>query len=350
MKINLWKGLIILLLVLSFAKCKKDSTSNTITYTLTTDSLTMGSSYANDVYYNLESGSKTTVSRTNWDIAFNTDIYSATIITNGGAGVKLYTYKGDTAAWNNMDITSISTVMYNSDTTWSLGAFQRHTTTGLDYGWGVYNTSSHDIVGDSLFIVQLQDSSYRKLWIKRKASLRNTYIFQYANLDGSGLKVDSVNCASYTNKNFIYYSIANSSLVDREPISSSWDFVATKYISNVAYGNTTIPYVVTGILTNNMTYIINPSTNTTADSGVFAAKLSNVNVSTTDYSTAKFSNNISTIGWDWKSFNSQTYTYTVTDSLVYFVKNRNSKVYKIVFTGFAGSGTGIIKFEKTLLN
>ena len=69
------------------------------------DTLTMGSMYANDVYYGLATGNAYEASRSNWDIAFKTDIYSAAIRTNTTMGVELYTWpKGDATAWSTYSV------------------------------------------------------------------------------------------------------------------------------------------------------------------------------------------------------------------------------------------------------
>jgi hypothetical protein len=329
--------------VLSSDASIRDSCEVFVNGTLTGNSgseiITMGSGYANDIYYSMANGVVSTVPRSNWDIAFETGTWTSTIIINSGAGIKLYTYPdGDISSWNSVNINSIVNwkEMYNSDTTWNFGAFERNALGHPDYGWGIYNSVTHDVVGDSLFMIQLADQSYKKLWIKKKASVDNVYIFQFANIDGSGLVLDTVDCKPYTSKNFIYYSFNTKEAVDREPDTNNWDFVVTKYIEMIPDGNGgTVPYPVTGILTN---------------TGVRSATLNNVPVSTTDYSSAIFVTSISEIGSDWKSFDMGTYQYTVIDDRVYFIRDKDNSVFRMVFTGFEGSSTGVIKFDKTKLN
>lgn len=313
--------------------------NGTLTGTAGNETVTMGSGYAYDVYYSMTNGVVATVPRNNWDIAFLTGSWTSTIIINSGAGVKLFTYpNGNISSWNAMNINDIATwdEMINSDTTWSYGAFERNSLGHPDYGWGIYNSITHDVVGDSLFVIQLADKSYKKLWIKKKASTANKYIFQFANIDGTGELTDTVDCAPYTAKNFIYYSFTTKDVVDREPASASWDLVITKYIEMISDDNgNKVPYPVTGVLTN---------------TGVKSATLDNVPLTTTDYSNAVFVRSISEIGSDWKSFSMSTFQYTVLNNRVYFVKDRNSSVFRLVFTGFAGSSTGVITFSKAKLN
>ncbi len=64
------------------------------------DTLVMGANYANDVYYHLSTGDAVQASRADWDIAFKTNAFSASIRTNTTMGVELYTYpKADETAW-----------------------------------------------------------------------------------------------------------------------------------------------------------------------------------------------------------------------------------------------------------
>ena len=75
--------------------------------------------------------------------------------------------------------------MYNDPNDWENGAFSRNAKGGLDFGWGVYNTTNHHITGDSLFVIQLRDGSLRKLWIQVKMAAEDIYYFRYAKIDGS---------------------------------------------------------------------------------------------------------------------------------------------------------------------
>ena len=94
----------------------------------TNDSVAMGPGYANEVYYSFTTGSVAEVPRSGWDIAFHTELWSATILINEGVGVQLWNYpKGDTNAWAIIDTTGLTTwkAYYNNHATWDDGAFTR---------------------------------------------------------------------------------------------------------------------------------------------------------------------------------------------------------------------------------
>lgn len=52
------------------------------------------------------------------------------------------------------------------------------------------------------------------------------------------------------------------------------------------------------------------------------------------------------IGWDWKNYDYQNHVYEMRDSLAYFIQTNSGVTYKIVFTDYGGSATGIITFYK----
>lgn len=304
------------------------------------DTVTMGPGYANDVFYSMQTGVVKTEPRNNWDIAFYTTRWSAGIQLNEGAGAELYTYPlGDTSAWNSVDISGIANwkKMYNSDTIWENGAFNRNTLGHPDYGWGVYNMISHDVVGDSIFVIKLTNGSLKKLWIQRKRSIQNTWHFKFANIDGSGETSVSVDATPFqTDRLFIYYSLVNNAMVDREPALNSWDLQWSRYIATV-YDNTGVPspYMVVGVASN---------------LGVGVAKHHPVAPDFEDWTTKPFSGNRTAIGHDWKNFNMNLFQWQLTDSLAYFIKDRNGNVHKLRFTHFSGTGTGRTGLTKKVLS
>jgi len=174
--------------------------------------VTMNSGYTNQIFYSMENGETANINNEDWDIAFSTDAFSSTIRINDGKGVELYTYPlGDTSDWNLINssiISSLNAPLFNSETDWSIGAFDLNTIGGgLDYGWGVYSMVSHDIVGDSLFILKTISGEWKKIWMEKKDA--GEYFFRYANLDGSNLVSTSVAASNYGSKNFVYYSLDN---------------------------------------------------------------------------------------------------------------------------------------------
>jgi len=300
------------------------------------ETVSMGTGYSNENYYSLSSGDEVSVVRDNWDIAFASNglgSSSSTIRVNGSIGTELYLFSNDTADWATLDTTGFQwSQLINSETDWSTGAFQNQTpASGLDLGWGTYNTITHIVSGDRIFLLKLANGVYKKLIIDQLTG--GQFTFHYADLDGSNLVETSVSKSNYDGKNFGYYSLQNNASLDREPLADSWDLLFTKYVVDLGGGYL---YGVTGVLAN---------------AGIEVAQANNVNnVLTESWQGHTFEDNIGTIGWDWKSFNMTTFAYEMEDSLVYFIEDETGNIYKVIFEGFGGSATGDFIFTKELVN
>ncbi|MDP3463335.1 MAG: T9SS type A sorting domain-containing protein [Bacteroidales bacterium] len=303
------------------------------------DTITMGSGYANDVFYSFENGVVKIEARNNWDIAFYTSRWSAGIIANDGMGVSIYTYPlNDTNGWNSVDVSGIDswTPLFNSDTIWEDGAFNRNSLGHPDYGWGVYNTINHDVVGDSLYIVKMADGSFRKLWIQRKNSVANTFEFKFANIDGSNEVSQQLNATPYENKLFVYYNLMIAQVVDREPAKDSWDILFSRYMAIVydIEGNPSY-YPVVGILNN-------PATG--------ANRFHPVADDFEDWTAAPMENHKTPIGHNWKTFDMNSFSWLIQEDLAYFVQTQQGNVYKFVPDYFSGTGTGKTGFVKKVVS
>ena len=292
-------------------------------------SISLLPSYTNQSFYSLENGEVANLNNTDWDLAFSTATMSSSIRINAGIGTELYTYPlGDTTDWNNFNSSNLSNWLpiYNSDTNWFVGAFDKNSTSMFDMGWGMYSMITHHVTGDSLYAIKTVGGDWKKLWIQKLAN--DEYTFKYANLDGTNEINTSVSKFNYSDKNFIYYSLDQNSVLDREPNSIDWDITFTKYITPVQG----MPYGVTGVMSND---------------GVQVAQVDNLPDpnSYTDYSQHLMSTEINTIGYDWKSFDMSTFSYSVEPYRCYFVKDLQDKVWRIIFTSFEGSSTGNIEFN-----
>ena len=293
------------------------------------DSISYGPGYTQQVYYSFANGEVKSSDNTSWDLAFGTGGFDTDIRINDGFGVELYLYpNGDTADWNTVDTTGMQnwTPRYNSDTSWQVTAFAAANISHPDYGWGVYNSTTHEVVGDSIYIIKLTDGSYKKLKMNSMAP-SGTFTFSYADVDGSNEIIGSFNKQMYNTKKHVYYALTNDSVMDLEPVKDSWDIVFTKYQQPQPQGGF---YKVTGIL---------------AAGGRSVAEARGVDLTTVGWYGQDYTTNIGTIGSDWKSFNMGTFSYDIVDSLTYFLADTNDIVWQLTFTKFEGSSTG-----KTVFN
>jgi len=302
------------------------------------DTLTMGNGYENDLFYSMNDGLVSSVEREGWDIAFYSAGFSAGIIINDGAGVKLYTYpNGDTSNWNTVDSTGMTNwePMANSPEYWENGAFNRNALGHPDYGWGIYNSITHNVVGDSVFVIEIPGLGFKKLWIVEKVSIENVYHLRFANLDGSEEAEVEIDIKPFASKIFAYYSFAKNEVIDREP-SASWDILFTKYY-DITYDNqgNAVEYLVTGATLN-----LNCKAN----------KFYPVAENYDDWSAKVFDSLKNSIGYNWKTFNMNEFQWVVEDSTAFFVKNEAGDVFKLVFDFWEGTATGVFALNKEIIS
>lgn len=301
------------------------------------DTVSVGASYANHKFYSLKNDEQGTQSKDNWDIAFEiNDITSSVLANTQKANFAVYRAPYSIANYGTIDTAGINTwpVLHNSDATWSVGAFNRGAISSnpMDLGWGIYDMNTHYVMGDSCFVVKLSATSYKKL--KIVSLISGIYSFEYANINGSSSQTVTINKSSYTGKNFAYFDMTGNTALDREPVSANWDLMFGRYIAFVPSGpNSVSPYPVAGVLANKGVKVMQvdndptPATTTAAN-----LQLSN------------FSSNISTIGHDWKAVVGM--GWAITNDTLYFVADKKGDIWKMRFTGFGGSGNGNYIFSK----
>lgn len=300
---------------------------------VTIDTVSLGAGYANQKWYSLQEDEQGSAPKNNWDLAFDASGFGSSIHINSVTGTMLWTYPvADTAGWATLDTTGIGAwpAMYNSETSWSIGALDKGMvqSNSFDLGWGEYNPTNHIVTGDSLFVIKLSTGAYKKLWIEMLAG--GIYNFKYADIDGNNLQSVSFPKSAYSGKNFGYYSLQTNTALDREPVpATDWDLLFTQYTTFLP-----TPYTVAGVLSNNNVTVaqVNGVANVTAYN---------------DWLTQTFVEPINEIGYNWKTF---TTSWSIEDSLVYFVKSREEEIWKLVFTGFGGSSNGNYIFSKEKLS
>lgn len=300
--------------------------------------VSMGVGYIYDVYYSLENGVVDFMEREDWDLGFYTDPMSGGIITNCGTGlenhIRLWTYQnGDTTAWMNIDTTGLAgwPLLYNGEDSWENGAFNRNSLGYPDFGWGVKNATTNNINGDSLFIIQLRDGTYKQLWIQKKITSENKYKIRYADIDNTSEDHETLNIDNYLGMNFAYFDFETGSLFDREPETDEWDLLFTRYHAMQDVG---VHYLVAGVLNN-----VNTPGN----------RFYPVSMDFNDWFLQPMEPVKATIGWDWKWFSFMS-GWNIEDSLLYFVESPNGNVHKIYFTEFAGTSSGNIEFEQEIVS
>ncbi|MFA9214289.1 MAG: T9SS type A sorting domain-containing protein [Candidatus Methylacidiphilales bacterium] len=313
-------------------------------------SMTVGTSV--DVFYNLATGKKDTVSNRNWHLAFAVrnaqpplkTMQASTVLINEGRGVSLYESNQSFSNWSTFDTTGWKTwpAAFNSDSTWDIGAFNKNRSLSnpFDYGWGTYDMTSRDVSGSKVFLIAVDNaqnpfgspSSFRKISIQ-KIAYDSMWVFTISRLDGTDSNTVTIKKKDFAGKLFAFYNMNTKTVIDREPVpAKDWNLLFTRYKALVTLGPNTIMYPVAGVLQNNNT---------------MAYKVQGDSANSFRYDTLQFVSKIRTIDWDWKVITTAPGAWPVKDSLVYFTRVAN-KINKIKFTSYyAGTDRQSIVFNKT---
>lgn len=236
-------------------------------------------------------------------------------------------------AYSQFDTSGIHTwkKMYNSMNTWDEGAFNMYSQGHPDYGWGIYNMLDHNLKGDSLYAIKLQNNGWKNLYIQKKQSALNIYTFRYSDLDGKNLVVENIDNTKNSSKLFTYYSLSEKKIVDREPDNSLWDLVLTKYHDN------NIDYNVTGILLNE-----------NVSASVFEAMDSTSAFTATLADTTIFSDSLTIIGNSWYRLKGM--NIEPINKMAYFIKTKDNEIYRLNVTyfesGMSGQGRVGVRYQK----
>lgn len=281
----------------------------------------------NSVYYSFNNGVHKDISNTAWDLAFTTKGFNASILINEAGGAELFRYSNNVSDWTSVDTTGFAwNNLYNSLRTWTNGAFNNMNVFHPDYGWGLYTMGTHDINGTRIFILKTTGGKFKKILIE-KMSAAGVFTVKTADVDGQNEKSFTLNknASENTGRHYILYSIDNESATVSEPLEKDWDLLFTKFIQPVQAGPQVLYYQVYGIKTNN---------------GCQTAVRRGLPVSSNDTSTLTWTDSITAIGSDWKSFNRTTFVYEITPDEVFFVRTSAGEVWKIWFTTFEGGAKG----------
>lgn len=315
--------------------------------TTANDSVSLGAGYANDVYYSFKNGVVGTQLGSTWHIAFATRpaapptnvLRSTTIIANEGRNVQIY--KSNQYNFAGFDTAGYAswTAMHNSDSSWDVGAFNADLVKSnpFHYGWGEYNMTSHDVVGEGFvyllritktFQGRTTDSAFKLIKIE-KLAFDTQWVFHMANMDGSDSSQFTISKAGFNGKLFAYFDVMNKQVIDREP-TAPWDLYFTRYGAFYTQFGQTVFSTNTGALSH-------PTLLTARVKGT-----PNDSVKITD---AIFNNKITTIGTDWKiNPGPGQPNFAIIDSNVYFARLANNEQFRMVFKSFDGSSNGRIRF------
>lgn len=306
------------------------------------DSVAMGTGFVNDVFYGMTNNTVKAENNLNWHLAFSMNTGDSSSIwanhNTGNAYVKVYNIHKDKSQWGSVAVsdTLAADLCYNYDNEWSQGALNDiYSPNIFNFGWGTYEPVSHQIVGDSIFIIKTNNTMY-KVMIDSLETVSMTYYFRVGDIVGNTTNSYTITKAGkFANTLFAHFNLVSGTDTLREPNKNDWDILFTRYNTLASQGGPAIPYNVVGVLGNN--------------SALFT-RAQNVHVDTAFVNYATYTNPwskmISTIGYNWKSFNGA--GYVIPDSNSYFIKDKNGAMFQLQFESYTTTG-GVITFRKRVI-
>jgi len=311
---------------------------STVLVAQTTVTVTTGPSNAQQTWYSLQNGVVESRPLAEWDLAFEVTGITGSILANTAKGIAVYKTPFTLSQWAAIDTAGLAAswpAQHNSEINWSSGALNQRLNSNPFYlGWGTYNMVTHNIVGDTAFVIKLADGAWKKFRVDGFSSATNSFTFTWADLDGANLQSNTLSRIAFAGRNFGYVSLVNNTVFDREPANTTWDLLFTKYMAFVPFPVPSM-YPVAGVVQN---------------AGTEAQRVDGVTPAFSDWSAGTFSTEIDQIGYDWKSFNQQTFQWVYVTDRVHFVRDNGGNIWKLVFTNYGGGATGNMTFTQELMS
>ena len=333
--------------------------------TVVSDSVAMGAGYGKAVYYNIRTGAEASSPVDQWHFSHTTVSRDNCIRVNHMGGVEVYAYpKGDNSKFSQFDTSGWAAwkKFYNDITVHEKGALNQATNPGnmWDFSWGVYDPTTKDVTGDSLYLLVITHpgigtgkSFVKFMPIKQNAN--GDFIFRTAMVDGTSDKTDTMLQSSATGKSYKYYTLGVGDVYP-EPSRDDWDLLFTRYyaLTTPPGGGTPVMYPTMGVESKRGTRV---SKITTYTWDVMAANPAQTLIGVKMTGTpSELSKDLTKIGGDWKSFDNSTGKWTIQTSWNYVVEStrtlgaiKDTAYYMMSFTGFTGSSRGESQFRKLAL-
>ncbi|MEL1243304.1 T9SS type A sorting domain-containing protein [Flavobacterium sp. DGU11] len=306
----------------------------------TTVNVSLQPQYASQVYYKFSTNTQTPVAASGWDLSFDK---AAGQMAMGGihvndARIRVFQAAGTEAGYATVDVAQEATwtELFNSHLTWTEGAFDNADNDApLAYGWGNYNMNSHHVDGVIVFVLKFADGSYKKLFLDDFNPYNGEITFKYASWNGTAWSADevkTVNPSTLPSSNTsVFFSLQTNDVVTVAPADTAWDMVFRQYYGPVVSNGQTVMYKVTGALQSPLVAVAQ------------VAETGNTGTTPNLPAASAYSNEINTIGDDWKAFNGG--GYAIDPANTYYVKYADGTVFRMYFTSFSGSAAGTLSFN-----
>ncbi len=269
----------------------------------------MGTDYSKEFYFNFNKGIVKQNEIGLWSLAFSTDISKPEMWVNG--------YRQEFVVIT--DVTDFAAITAANAPTYSESNKIYDSSSGLPGASALGNLLSNNRIG-KLSLVRFAGKMYKVII---NSVSEQGYQVSYGPIDAT--TAENILIPVDSNYNFVYLHFQNGIVTDVEPPKQDWDFVLT-YYQFVYYTETPyLPYQVVGAL-------LNPYHTTGAADSTETIEFDNYHLEQAEQ--LSFVPNRDIIGFDWKTANINTLTYTVKTKHNFFVQTQNGSLWKLHFTNF----------------
>lgn len=277
------------------------------------------SDYSMQVYYDMETNSFVGQNhRENWDLAFSN-------VAAGDWDAKINSAKKMRVYITQDTDISLASTAPAAESDWRYDDYELAEGIAMDIRAGSANRDKVHIL--DLGVTTLgAPIGYKK--IKMLSSGSDSYRFEVAELNGSGVKTFSVQKNS--DYNFMFFSFKDGGkFVTIEPMRNTFDLIFTQYTDRAYYDNGIDFewYSVNGILFNAYGNL---------EAAVDSGNIDFDQVTSATLASYTFDPHLNAMGYNWKKFNFDTQTYEV-EPYVYMVRDRKGEYYKMRFLSFVNA-------------
>jgi len=278
------------------------------------ETLAIGPDYASQLYFDLDAGTIVqTTPVTVCDLNFRSDAGGNQIFLNS-ATISAAADMGEVPFESVTTTTKAVWAHDRPDGSWdstAIGAWwsgSAETTTSRNHVYVIdrgYDAANKKRGYTKMMILGADDESYR---------------IRYANLNGSD--EHTVTIARDTTRNVTGFSFTSGTAVASEPPKGEWDIVMTRY-THVFYEPEYTPYSVTGVLLNR-----------SRAAAVIDTVRDFASITQADVAGYSFTDDLNTIGYDWKTYDLNSGKYTVHPTWTYIVRRNDGFACKLRFVEF----------------
>ena len=283
-----------------------------------TQTIGIGQDYRNQIFYQLSTNSIISQNiKTEWDIAFESNVSGWRIFLNSSLGGGVYRVSD----MQFESLTSIDNPIWN----WDAPSGNKDST-----AIGNYQNQDVFFVIDRGYNISGNPIGYIKLRVESVNELG--YYIRYSSIDNSN--DTSLFVSKDPNKLKTCFSFSQNNIIDIEPNINKWDLLFTQYLH--VFSTPPTPYLVTGLLINDST------TKVALDS---INTFENINLSM--LSEYDFKDNRDYIGYDWKVYNFSSGNYSIINNKNYIIQDALGRHFKLRFIDYYNDigEKGYPKFE-----